>query len=338
MFENSSLNTSLNTSKTDCYYEFYKNSSTRWTFIVLLSIFMLFTLVGNGLVCVALVVDKSLRTPANIFLVNMSLGDIFVTVTIIFTDYVYLIHFPIWRLGSFGNWIYNVGFVALLIIPFLTLIAVTCDRYLSIIYPFKYIELVTKKRALFCVMLLWLYTGIAVGLVSVFVFPKEVEGHHWDFILPNVCYLVLLLFHTLIPLIIILLLYSKIYKVARRHSRQINALTNRFGERGLNVRFMKSELKATRTVLIVVVVLACSWLPFIVNETVALLFPANTDCATLQRSAITNYVTYFNGAVNPVVYSLRHRRFFVVFKKVLCCKRDGARTSARNSGASGMSV
>ncbi len=323
-------NSTVNDSNIDCYFEFYKNTSVRWTFIILLSIFMLFTLVGNILVCLALVVDKSLRTAANIFIVNMSLGDVFVTVTIILTDYAYLVHFPKWRLGSFGNWLYNIGFVALLIIPFLNLSAVTCDRYLSIIYPFRYIGLVTKKRAVYCALVLWVYTGIAITLVSVLVFRKNASESYWEFMLPmNGYYLVLLLLHTLIPLVIIVSLYSRIYTVARRHRRQINALKNRFGERGLNVHFMKTELKATRTVLIVVIVLTLSWLPFIVIETLHLLFPENVNCASLRRSAITNYVTYFNGAINPLVYSLRHRRFLLVFKKILCCKKHSFGT-ARN--------
>lgn len=332
-----SVNSTLNDSKIDCYFEFYKNTSIRWTFIILLSMFMLFTLIGNILVCLALAVDKSLRTAANIFLVNMSLGDILVTVTVILTDYAYLIHFPTWRLGSFGNWLYNVGFVALLVIPFLTLTAVTCDRYMSIIYPFRYIELVTKRRAVYCVLVLWMYTSVVIASISVLVFRKNVSESGWEFMLPmNGYYLVLLLIHTLLPLIVIVLLYSRIYTVARRHRRQINALKNRFGERGLNVHFMKAELKATRTLLIVVIVLTLSWLPFIVNETLDLLFPDNVDCASLQRSAITNYATYFNGAINPLVYSLRHRRFFVVFKKILCCKRDASgttRTVAANISA-----
>ena len=327
----STQNSTQNDSKIDCYIQFYKDPSIRWTFIILLSIFILFTLIGNILVCLALAVDKSLRTAANIFLINMSLGDVFVTVTITITDYAYLLHFPTWRLGSFGNWVYNVGFVALLIIPFLSLIAVTCDRYVSIIYPFRYIEFMTKKRACCCVIFIWIYTSVITTLISVLIFPKKPSEVSWEFMLPmNTYYLALLLIHTLLPLFVIVALYFKIYTVARRHRRQINALKNRFGERGLNVRFMKAELKATRTVLIVVIVLALSWLPFIVNETLALLFPNNIDCGSMERSAITNYLTYFNGAINPLVYSLRHRRFLVVFKKILCCKRATTRNITAN--------
>ena len=284
---------------------------------------MLFTLVGNILVCLALIVDKNLRTAANIFLVNMSVGDLLVTVTVILTDYAYLIDFPTWRLGEFGNWLYNVGFVALLIIPFLTLVAVTCDRYVSIIYPFRYIEVVTKKRAVYCVLALWIYTSVVITLISRLVLKKHASHSQWEFMLPvNGYYLGLLLIHNLLPLIVIILLYHRIYTVARRHVKQINSVTNRFGERGFNVRMLKSELKATRTVFIVVVVLALSWLPFIIHETMSLVFQRDTtDCADLERSAITNYVAYFNGAINPVVYSLRHRRFFLVFKKILCCKK-----------------
>ena len=326
-----SHNSTANHSKIDCYIQFYKDPSIRWTFIILLSIFILFTLIGNTLVCLALAADKSLRTAANIFLVNMSLSDIFVTVTITSTDYAYLVHFPTWRLGALGNWVYNIGFVALLIIPFLSLIAVTCDRYVSIIYPFRYIKFVTKKRAFYCVMFMWTYACIIVALTSALVFSKNTSEVEWEFMLPmNGYYLVLLLIHTLLPLVAIVALYFKIYTVARRHRRQINALENRFGERGVNVRFMKAELKATRTVLIVVIVLALSWLPFIVNEALALLFPNGIDCGTMERSAITNSLTYFNGAINPLIYSLRHRRFLVAFKKILCCKRTTPRNITAN--------
>ncbi|XP_028409119.1 octopamine receptor 1-like [Dendronephthya gigantea] len=308
----------------DCYQRFYEDTAIRWTFLIILLTFMLLTLIGNSLVCLALIVDRSLRTPANIFLVNMSVGDIFVTGTIIFTDIAYLLHFPTWRLGSFGNWVYNIGFIALLIIPFSTLVAVTCDRYLSILHPFRYIQLVTKEKAGICVAVIWIYTGIVISLISLFVFQKNVSDSEWQFMLPmNGYYLGLLLFHTFIPLIIIILLYSRIYTVARRHSRQINTLGARFGDKakGLNVRLMKAHLKATRTILIVVIVLAFSWLPFIVNETVTLSFRYDS-CTIKHLSAVTNYVTYLNGAVNPFVYSLRHRRFFLVFKKMICCTRD----------------
>lgn len=317
------LNYTPEKSQIDCYYEFYKSPSLRWTFLVMLSNIMLFTLIGNILVCLSLIVDRNLRTTANIFLVNMSLGDIFVTVTILLMHIAYLIHWPYWLLGAFGKWLYNVGFLALLTIPFLTLMTLSVDRYLSILYPFRYIELVTKKRAVCCILATWTYVGIVIVLISVFVFSKSADDTNRRFMLPmNGYYLVLLLTHNLVPLIVVIIIYVRIYLVARRHRVQIDALKNRFGERGLNVHFMKSELKATRTVFIIVTVLALSWLPFIVMETKDLVFPHSVDCQSLERSAITNYMTYFNGVFNPVVYSLRHRRFFIVFKKILCCKKD----------------
>lgn len=307
----------------DCYGEFYRIDAVRWTFLVVLTLLIIFTVVGNALVCIALFVDRSLRTPANIFLLNMSVGDLIITGTVIFTDYVYLIYFPTWKLGSLGNWMYNIGFVALLIIPFLTLIAVTIDRYLSIIRPLRYAVLVTRRRVGICLAILWGYTVLAVTLIALFVFSKDVSDDSWVFLLSNPYYVILILCHTLLPLIIIIILYIRLYLIARHHSRQILALSQRFtAERATSLRFMIFEWKATQTVFIVIVVLMLSWLPLILNETLSFFYFDEVNCTVLKLGAVANYVTYFNGALNPIVYALRHRRFFLVFKKIMFCNKS----------------
>lgn len=308
-------------SENACYEEIFQNKLVCWTFIIILSLLIIFSLVGNTLVCIALAVEKSLRTPANTFLLNMSVGDIIVTSTVVVTDWTYLMFFPKWILGAFGNWIYNIGFLAFLIVPFLTLIAVTVDRYVSIVYPLRYILLVTRRRVAVCLFLLWFYTFVIITVFTVFLFPDEVPGDYWKFLISNQCYIALLVCHTFLPLVVIVILNIRIYLVALRHSRQIAALLQRFLTHGGNVRYMMFELKATRTVWIVIVILVISWFPFILNETLYYLLPERLQCSLLKLGTIANYVTYLNGALNPVVYALRHRRFFLVFKKIVCCTK-----------------
>ena len=175
----------------------------------------------------------------------------------------------------------------------LILVAVSFDRYVAIEYPLKYKQKMTKRTILIIIGGIWLisvllsygpvlfgvYSRSRTGAVS----PRPDECG----MRPNLIYSIIsssLSFY--IPLIMILILYGRIFIIARKHSHELQKLENIIKRLHSNEQFVlesskwKKNMKAIRTLgkrmiftrstkiliclgIVVGVFIAC-WLPFFV--------------------------------------------------------------------------
>ncbi|XP_076867296.1 adenosine receptor A2b [Brachyhypopomus gauderio] len=137
----------------------------------------------------------------------------------------------------------------------------------------------------------------------------------------------------LTPLFIMLVIYAKIFTVARWQLRQIELRSTVGGggaesHRGL----LQREVRAAKSLSIIVGLFALCWLPVHV-----------INCLTLfTRLVKSEYVMYVaiilshaNSAVNPIIYAYRIREFRHTFRKILArhflCRRDELYLSSNGS-------
>lgn len=120
----------------------------------------------------------------------------------------------------------------------------------------------------------------------------------------------------LVPLAIMLACYMKMYKAARHQIKKIILTVH-----GSPKRFLLSkELKAAKTVAVVIGAFVVCWGPFFVLN---LIYALCKKCSPLPEESVltAKWLHYVNSVLNPIIYACMNKEFRSAFKKLLayCC-------------------
>ena len=177
---------------------------------------------------------------------------------------------------------------------FLSVLALTVDRFLAITFHLRYQEIVTHNRAVFVVILLFLVSGF-LSTVSLW-FTREEYARALK--IHAVC--------EILCLIIIAILYCKIYLTVRRHQKQIQVLQVREQNGRENQRANAARrFKLAGSTFCVYLVFVVCYLPHIcINIVLINSGPSKT---------IFHFKCYFltlvllNSSLNPLIYCWKMR-------------------------------
>ncbi|XP_040004668.1 trace amine-associated receptor 13c-like [Xiphias gladius] len=275
---------------------------------ILLSLISLLTVCLNLLVIISISHFKQLHTPTNLLLLSLAVSDFFVGL---------LMSFQIMLIGS--CWL--LGDIVCVLYQYLSyvttsasggnMLIISVDRYVAICDPLCYPTRITKKRVQVCVCLCWIFS---LSFVSVQMKDnlKQPGRHNSCFgecviVVNSIAGLADLILTFIIPISVIIVLYLRVFVVAVSQARamrsHIAAVTL---QRSVKVTAKKSEMKAARTLGVVVVVfLICLCPYFCINF---------TGQKTLFNASSVGFVIclfYFNSCVNPVIYAY----FYPWFRK-----------------------
>ena len=186
-------------------------------------------------------------------------------------------------------------FSVFLLASFLSVMAISVDRFLAIHLHLRYQELVTHKRVVAVVISIW--------LLSVFL-PLTPSWTSLDnYTLINVFLEVIGFFLTAVA-------YIRIYVAVQRHKNQIQALqVLEAAENGEMANFARL-IKSAAGIFYVYLVLLICYLPFFVSITASLAI-RNEPSISLKRFSLFSWtVLFLNSTLNPVIYcwKMRHIR------------------------------
>ena len=126
-----------------------------------LTILMLFTLVGNGLMIVVLSTRRQLKSVTNMFVVSLSVSDLLVALLVIPINFAV----PTSLFDGYTTCIYCGSLTLTLCLASITnIFAVTIDRYIAIMDPLKYPVRMTRRRAATAIAIAWSY-AIVLGML-----------------------------------------------------------------------------------------------------------------------------------------------------------------------------
>ena len=255
------------------------------------------------MVCACFFCYRELRTICNYFIISLSVADILVA----------LLAMPFWLVLQLTNmeekskevftesWYKFWASVDILVgcASIMNLVAVSFDRYLAITSPFTYTESMTSSRAIVMIAALWVFSILLCGLRAV---------------QTSLIYmLVLLVVSFIVPLLLMIVMYTKIYLVARNQALRIRQNYAR-------------DIKATKTIAIVIGAFVVCWMPFFVIVTV-FAFNRNYPVESNAIKAI-KWMEYLNSCLNPIIYTCLNRSYRHSFKKLLlrssCCSGKGS--------------
>ncbi|XP_047457672.1 trace amine-associated receptor 13c-like [Mugil cephalus] len=274
----------------------------------IMSSISLLTAALNLLVIISISHFKQLHTPTNLLLLSLAVSDFFVGLLMIFQ--ITLIE-GCWYFSDLVCVIYSVLAIVIPSSSVGTMVLISVDRYAAICYPLHYPTKVTQRRVQICVSLCWIFS-----LFYVLVMIKESLEQPGRF---NSCIgecvidfdltkqFVDLILSFFLPISVIIVLYLRVFVVAVSQARAMRSnITSLTLQRSGKVTAKKSELKAARTLGVVVLVfLACICPYFCVLLT-------SQDILINPLSFIfVVSLFYFNSCLNPIIYAF----FYPWFRK-----------------------
>ncbi|XP_077996380.1 adrenocorticotropic hormone receptor-like [Glandiceps talaboti] len=278
------------------------------TFIIVAAIIF-----GNILVILSVRRFPALQTVNNYFICSLAYADLIVIVTAVNNAGLSLRGIP--RKGSIyfcllQSTIFQIGCQTSIV----HLLLIAADRYITITSPLLYHVRMTPRRARVLLTMMWAIPVICLASQYVCVIVSGVNVHdvycNMDGILPHEIVIFWFAIFFVAPFTIMLILYSHIFWIARKHSRRIAVQGQSFE----NTSYRKN-MKAAKTLCVVLSAFVLCWLPLI-----ALLI-ANylpwPSCGTPWVFFFIQSVAVSNSALNPAIYAYRCSEFRESFKKLL---------------------
>ncbi|KAM6977745.1 adenosine receptor A1b [Aplochiton taeniatus] len=286
------------------------------------------SVIGNVMVVWAVKINKSLRDTTFCFIVSLALADIAVGALVI----------PLAITISIGlkTQFYSCLLVACTVLvltqsSILALLAIAIDRYLRVKIPTSYKRVVTPQRAGLAVVMCWT-VAFLVGLTPMLGWNNlsRLQQNGSELIITcqfenviSMDYMVYFNFFgwVLPPLLSMLVLYTEIfYMIHKQLNKKVN--TSHTDPH----KYYDKELKLAKSLALVLLLFAFSWLPLHILNCITLFCPQCQKPIFLIYIAIL--LTHGNSAVNPIVYALRIKKFRTAFLKIwkqyFCCKDSPA--------------
>lgn len=285
----------------------------RLFFTVALSSIALIGFLGNLFVLISFAVIPKLKTPVNLFLVSLSLAEFIICIGVLPLELEWHLRRTFIHTVFVCEFVYTLHF-ALLSCSAINLMAVSAFRFYTIAYPFP-AKAIKRRHILIVIMPIWIYSAIS-GLLPVLGWrPVEtaVENGSCYFQAEPAYLLFIVVANYILPAILIIFFYGKIFFISHRHAIKIakNHICSDEERRKRKKRVVL--FKGAITLAKIVGTFMLCWAPYIVD---LILFFSKLQPPRMMH--LTFYVlAYSNIAVNPFLYAGFCEDFRSVFCKCL---------------------
>ena len=282
---------------------------------VLHSISGFLSTVGNAVVLLSVYQTPTLHTVSNYYIASLAVGDFLVGAVIS----------PLWVAKSVLNVWQNQHPLTVaaelmstqtLITTTFNLAAVSLDRYLAITDAFYYVRVMTLRRCIIAVTLIWVFSFAFSCLRLIVTEPVD---------LPKLWIAVAIVGYTL-PFGVISYSYYHIYKAAKSQSRRIEAearavsVVSEAGPSDSVSSQTKRNRKAANTIGVIIGVYLLLAFPSMVITGIQLI--TTNDCLKIRIVRFWFWgalCSFSSSAVNPWIYAARNGDYREAFKRVFRC-------------------
>ncbi|VDN96177.1 unnamed protein product [Rodentolepis nana] len=304
---------------------------------------------GNLLVIIVIAGYSTMRNSTNILILSLALADLsFIICCVPFTAVVYALE--IWPLPDIFCKIYNFTTFLSAYCSVYTLVLMSLDRFLAVVFPLRSRLWRTTKNTVITLIIMWIIL-IAANL------PIPITSRTFYWIEPDqefgckrrmchISWMVQLadndipvninqenskLFYTIFfvlgyafPLALICLFYSVLLK---------ELLCGRVSKMSKSVEAHKGKRKATKLVIIVISVFAACWLPIQVIFMYQSFYSDSPTITFRVFHVMGNVLAYANSCVNPILYAFFSDSFRAGFASLICMDKSKMRDVRCESNA-----
>ncbi|ETN80314.1 7 transmembrane receptor [Necator americanus] len=189
---------------------------------IVVTVMIIVTIIGNALVCLAVVLVRKLKQPANFLIVSLAIADFFVGMLVMPLALVDLL-FPEWPLGRSVCKLWTTADLTLCTASIVSLCAISVDRYLVITRPLRYSAMRTTARMLVYIAIVWVVAAVVSLSSHIIANLLDSQGAD-DRICQVIQHFAYQIYATIIsfygPTLIMLILYVKIWRAAKQIARK----------------------------------------------------------------------------------------------------------------------
>ena len=278
---------------------------------VLISISVLFNAVLIGTICAG----RNLLTVTNILVMNLAIGDLLTSIFVVPFDIDLLLR-GVFPFGKVMCGFSSIAFLLSLPSSVFCLLLLTIERFVSIVFPFHRIRYIRKRNTLIAIGIAWIYS-LFFAIIPLFSKDEVVviwmEQCHF---LYSYEYLYLQLgLNFCSPVCMIVVMNLVLFRVASKHACDMKRRSLIGSNHKVRPSMIKlgANIKAAKTVLVLVFVFLVCWL------TLILLTIFNSLCNICHPEYVTylgNAINFSSIALNPILYGLRNSEIRRQFHKL----------------------
>ena len=275
-----------NNTNNSCHYSL----ELKLALCTLLSLTSLLSVVENVLLCAIVRHNKKLHKRSQVLIVNLSVTDLIIAVLLPAFECGHILLYPKFLFGKFGSIFTRSIWMFSIVQPSTTAFMIACERYLVLSGNKLHLNHCTKQTLALVIISIWSYSIVWV-LAIAFNLTYTTQN-----LVPPRLYYAYLGLHVGIPILVIPLIYIKIYthvNRSREHLREMSTTTT----------LMSAEIRLAKTMGIIISLFYLIWLPVLVIE---VLRSHNFNKCTIKKVDSFNvWLTCLNGCLDPLVYSFR---------------------------------
>lgn len=259
---------------------------------ILNAVFAVPAIIGNFLVLFAIWKTQLNRSPSNILLSTLAFADLQVGL-IVQTSFVAYKLTEIFRAAEMSCYARFVNIVfgyATTAVSLFTLTAIAIERFLALHLHLRYKEVITKRRILSAAGFFWV---IGFAVTSLYFLQRNAFGG-------------IVITGELFSIAITSVAYIKIYKIVKRHEREINSQRRVSVYPGEQIELnMKKYQRSTLTMVIVFMSSFVCYVPY----SIVMIAKLKYGFTVQVKVAIDIFSTIvcINSSMNPVIYCWRMR-------------------------------
>ncbi|XP_068590268.1 trace amine-associated receptor 13c-like [Cebidichthys violaceus] len=286
--------------------------------LVLLSFISVLTAALNLLVIISISHFRQLHSPTNLLILSLALSDFLVGLLLMPVEI--LSAEACWFLGDLMCALYYVVDFIITSSSVGNMVLISIDRYLAICDPLRYNTRVTLDKTKICVCLCWIYSVLYNSLILMD-FVRHPDSHNSCYgecvvVLNHITGSVDFVFTFIGPITVIIVLYLRIFVVAVSQAQVMRSHIAAVSQQSsVGVTAKKSEMKAARTLGVVVVVFLICFCPYYSPS-----FTGEVIEDSSSSSTFVLWLLFFNSCLNPVIYAFFYPWFRKSIKLIVTLK------------------